>query len=173
VEALASLARSRPGLVLLMAGRSGHVSEELRGMVSAGRLEGTVRFLGHREDVPDVLAAADVFVFPSLYEGLGGALIEAMALGLPVVASDIPAVREVVEPGGNAVLVPPATPAAIAAGVAGMLDDPSLRARFGARSRELFERRFTLDRAVEGTLGLYRRLVAGDLRVAPAAGAPA
>ena len=123
-------------------------------------LDGEVRFLGHRDDVPDVLAAADVFVFPSFSEGLGGAIIEAMALGLPIVASDLPAVREVVEEGGNALLVPPGSPGRLADAMRELIDDPARMEAFGARGREIFEERFTIERSVEQMVGLYERVVA-------------
>ena len=117
-----------------------------------------MRFLGHRDDAPEVLAAADVFVFPSLYEGLGGALIEAMALGLPIVASDLPAIREVVEPGSNALLVEPGSPADLADAIVALADDPERRRRMGARSRAIFEDRFTLERSARRMLDLFERV---------------
>ena len=159
LEAMASLRDERPDVRLLLAGRSGNATSRLDEVVRRTGLNGEVRFLGHRDDVPDVLAAADVFVFPSLLEGLPGVLIEAMALGLPIVASDLPAVREVVEEGGNAVLVPPGSPRHLAAATRDLLDDPARRVAFGARGREIFEERFTLDRSVERMVELYERVV--------------
>ena len=155
VEALRALAPDeRP--ILLLAGRDGQASPEIRG-AAAGLLD-HVRILGHREDVPEILAAADVFAFPSLWEGLGGALIEAMALGLPILASDIPAVREVVEEGENAMLVKPADPAALASGLRALSGDVTLRTSFGERSRSIFLSRFTLQRSAAGMADLYRRV---------------
>ena len=118
-----------------------------------------MRFLGHRDDVPDLLAAADLFAFPSLYEGTGGAAIEAMALGLPIVTSDIDAMREVVDDRRNALLVPPHAPGPLADAIAALLDDPARRLAFGASSREIFEARFTLERSTRAMVELYRRLV--------------
>jgi glycosyltransferase involved in cell wall biosynthesis len=160
LEAMALLRGSRPDVRLVLAGRSGNVSPRLQGVLKRTGLDGDVRLLGHREDVPEVLAAADVFVFPSLFEGLGGALIEAMALGLPIVASDLPAVREVVEEGANALLVPPASPGRLADAMRELLDDPARMKSFGARGREIFEERFTIDRSVEQMVDLYERVVA-------------
>ncbi|MGH8934736.1 MAG: glycosyltransferase [Acidimicrobiia bacterium] len=160
IEAVGLLAPHRPGLVLLVAGRGGHASGELERLAEQAP-EGLVRFLGHREDVAEVLAAADLFAFPSLYEGLGGAVIEAMALGLPIVASDLPSLREVVEEGGNALLVPPGSPVALAGAIAELLDDRARARAFGARSREIFEARFTLAESVPAMISLYRRVVAG------------
>lgn len=158
LEAIPMLARDRPRLVTLLTGRTDEASKDLEAMARRLDLDRHVRFLGHRDDIPDVLAAADVFVFPSLWEGLGGALIEAMALGLPIVASDLEAVREVVEEGENAVLVPPADPNALAAAVASILDDPARRRAFGEAGRRRFEERFTAERSSRRMVELYRRL---------------
>jgi glycosyltransferase involved in cell wall biosynthesis len=144
----------------MLAGRRGSVSPRLDAVLRGTGLDGEVRFLGHRDDVPEVLAAADLFVFPSLLEGLGGALIEAMALGLPIVASDLPAVREVVEEGANALLVPPGSPGRLADAMRALIDDPERMVAFGARGREIFEERFTIERSVEQMVGLYERVIA-------------
>jgi hypothetical protein len=161
VEAAAALAPRRPRLTVLVAGRPGALTGELERRIAAAGLDGRVRLLGHRDDLPELLAAADLFVFPSLYEGMPGALIEAMALGLPAVASDLPAVREVVEPGASALLAPPGDPAALGAAIEALLDDRARAAALGRRGREIFERRFTLDRSVAGMLDLYHRLLDG------------
>ena len=168
LEATASLARSRPRLVTVVAGRRGVESDALDRDLDRFGLRDRFRRLGHRDDAPEILAAADVFVFPSLVEGLGGSLIEAMALGLPVVASDLPAIREVVEDRRNATLVASKSGDAIAAAVAALLDADLLRANYGQRSRAIFEERFTLERSTAGMANLYRRLVT-DSRSRPRA----
>jgi glycosyltransferase involved in cell wall biosynthesis len=160
LEAMAEL-RGRPKVKLLVAGRPGHASGELNGFRDRLGLGDRVRFLGHREDIPDILAAADLFVFPSLYEGLGGALIEAMALGLPIVASELEPFREVVEEGRNALLVPAASPERLATAIASVLDDRRLARLFAKRSREIFEERFTLERSTLRMVELYRALLTG------------
>jgi glycosyltransferase involved in cell wall biosynthesis len=159
LEAIGQLVASHPGIVLLVAGRRGNASADLEMLSSAPALRGRVRFLGHRDDVPEVLAAADLFVFPSLYEGLGGAQLEAMALGLPLVSSDLEAVREVVEPGGNALLVPPKEPARLASAISTLLRDEQKRSSFGKRSREIFLGRFTLDRIASRMRGMYEEVL--------------
>jgi glycosyltransferase involved in cell wall biosynthesis len=155
LEAAELLGRSRPRLVVLVAGRRGTASDRLARLHQRPGVRDVVRFLGYRDDVPDLLAASDLFVFPSLAEGLGGALIEAMALGLPVVASDLDAIREVVEPERNALLVRPGSAPELATAVATLLDDPERRALFGVRSRWIFERTFTIDRSAERMIELY------------------
>jgi glycosyltransferase involved in cell wall biosynthesis len=156
VEAVDRIAPSRPRLIVLMVGRRGHASRELDRLAAHTSSGARIRWMGHRDDVPDLLAAADLFVFPSLFEGLGGALIEAMALGLPIVASDLDAVREVVDDGRNAVLVPPASSRAVADAIVMVLDDRRKAAAFGARSRMIFAERFTSDRSVARMIALYR-----------------
>lgn len=154
IEAAALIAPSRPKLVVLIVGREGNASDELRASVKEHGLDNIVQFLGHREDVGDLLAAADVFAFPSLFEGLGGAVIEAEAMGLPIVTSDLPVLREVVEDEGNAILTPPQDPAALAAGIQRVLDDDRERASFSRRSVEIYDERFTLD-MVEKRMGRF------------------
>jgi glycosyltransferase involved in cell wall biosynthesis len=160
LDAMALLAPRRPRLTLIVAGRQGTVTDELERRAADPAIADRVRFLGHRKDVPEVLAAGDVFVFPSLYEGFGGALLEAMALGLPIVASDIPAVREVVDDGANAILVPPGDAPALASAIDGLLDDADRRQAFGARGRTMFCERFVLDRVAEQMLAFYAATVA-------------
>jgi glycosyltransferase involved in cell wall biosynthesis len=162
VAAVAELAPRRPRLRVLIAGRSGALTGELERLVAAAGLGERVSLLGHRNDLPEILAAADLFVFPSLYEGMPGAVIEAMALGLPVVASDIPAVREVVEPDASGLLVPPGDPESLANAMDAMLTNRDLAAAFGRRGREIFEERFTLERSVQGMLELYHGLTSPD-----------
>jgi glycosyltransferase involved in cell wall biosynthesis len=161
-EALERLVPERPRLVLLLAGRRGAASADLDARLADPALAGRVRMLGHRDDVGDLLAAADLFVFPSLYEGLGGALIEALALGLPVVASDLPAVREVLGDDEGALLAPPGSPDALAVAVRSVLDDPEMASGFGPKNRARFLERFTLDGVAEQMLDLYGRVAARE-----------
>lgn len=158
LRAVEMLAARRPTLVLVQAGRRGHASPELEAVAAAPGLAGRVRLLGHRDDVPELLAASDVFAFPSRYEGLGGAVIEAMALGLPIVTTTAPALLEVVEPDRNALVVPPGRPDLLADALETLLDDAPRRASFGARSREIFLERFTLEGTARRLLGLYRQI---------------
>jgi len=164
LEAMALLRAERPDARLVLAGRRGNASPRLEEVMRRLDLNGSVRFLGHRDDVPDVLAAADIFVCPSLSEGLNGSIIEAMALGLPVVASDLPAVREVVEEGANALLVPPGSPGSLAGAVRELIDDPARREALGARGREIFEERFRLEPSVDAMAALYERVIAEGRR---------
>ena len=99
-------------------------------------LDGRAILLGHRADVPDLLAAADLFVLPSLSEGSPNALLEALQAGVPVVASDIEGIRDLAENGQQAVLVPAGDPQALGQAVATLLADRESRERLASRGRE-------------------------------------
>jgi glycosyltransferase involved in cell wall biosynthesis len=113
------------------------------------------RFLGIRHDVPDLLGAADLFVLPSLWEGLGLVFLEAMAVSLPTVATNVSAIPEVVPDGQGGWLVPPGDAEALARAIAAALADPAERARRGAAGRTLLLQRFTLPRMIDEVLAVY------------------
>jgi glycosyltransferase involved in cell wall biosynthesis len=155
LEAAATLGH-QSDIVWLIAGREGNATEGLNALHRELGLKERVQFLGHREDIPDLLCAADVFVFPSLYEGLGGALLEAMALGVPIVASNIPAIREVLDGGRAGVLVPTENSAALAASVVEIGADRQAWQALSARASARFAREYTLDRMLYGMVELFR-----------------
>ncbi len=148
-------------VVLLLVGPPGSMTADLHRRAASLKRPDRVRFLGSRGDVLDVLAGADVFVFPSLYEGLGGSLIEAMGLELPVIASDLPATREILEDGRNAILVEPGSVAQLAVALDTLIEDPERAMRMGRRSRVIYESRFRLESVVERMVQLYRELGGG------------
>jgi glycosyltransferase involved in cell wall biosynthesis len=158
LEALAPMIRERPQLFALIVGRRGNQTARLEDCHRRLVLGDRVQFLGHRRDVPDLLAASDIFAFPSLYEGFGGSVVEAMALGLPVVCSDLAPLREVVEDGGTALVVPPGAPEALRGALETLLRDSDLRRRLGDRGRQVFLEQFTLAGTAEQMVALYRRV---------------
>ena len=105
------------------------------------------------------MAASDAFVMSSLWEGLGLVFLEAMATGLPVVGSRVSAIPEVVTDGETGLLVDPADPAALAAGIERMLSDEELRNALGEAGPAIVNERFTLDRMVEETLAVYAEVL--------------
>jgi glycosyltransferase involved in cell wall biosynthesis len=109
--------------------------EDLEPYFAGAGLRPRLRRLGYRSDVPAILAAADIFVLPSHFEGLPMSVIEAMLTGLPVVATDIRGPREQVVPGQTGLLVPPATVAPLADALRALATDPALRARMGDAGR--------------------------------------
>jgi glycosyltransferase involved in cell wall biosynthesis len=106
----------------------------------------TVRFLGNRTDIPLLLAASDIFVLPSLWEGLPMALLEGMASGLPVIATEVAGSRQVVTSGQSGILVPPGDPASLAAAITRLLASDEERARLGRAARERVEAEFSAGR---------------------------
>jgi glycosyltransferase involved in cell wall biosynthesis len=124
------------------------------------QLQEHVAFLGERADVPELLAAADVFVLPSVGEGLSMTLLEAMASSLPVVCTDVGGNPEVVAAGETGLLVPPQQPAALAAALLALLRDPARARRLGAAGRHRVEVEFDVRRVVASYEALYRALLA-------------
>ncbi len=115
-------------------------------MVKHKGLERAVTFLGQRDDVASILHGSDIFVYSvKREEGLGIALIEAMAAGLPVVASDVPACREVLDDGALGLLVPPKDPAALAAGIRRVIDEPETARRRAEKARDKAKRVFSAE----------------------------
>jgi glycosyltransferase involved in cell wall biosynthesis len=155
LEAFRSLTTGVPDAVLLVAGRPGNASAEIE--ASASRTPG-VRLLGHRTDIPDLMCAADVLSFPSRWEGLGGTLIEAMALRLPVVASNITPIAEVIDEVGWP-LVQVDDPSGLADCLSSLLkNDPDNEARKEAGLNR-FLKLFTAVSAAQGMAEFYRSVL--------------
>ena len=115
----------------------------------------SVRFLGARADIPDVLASLDVFAFPSLFEGLCLAVIEAQVAGVPVVATAVGGIKETVVEGETGLLVPLRDPEALASAIRRLLERPDEAARLAAEARRRALERYSEERMVSGTLALY------------------
>lgn len=113
-----------------------------------------LRLLGYRDDVPDLMAAADIFVLPSRFEGLPMSVIEAMLTGLPVVATNVRGPAEQVVPEVTGLLVPPGNASALAAALARLVADQALRARIGAAGRERAVERYDEAKVLARTLDL-------------------
>lgn len=120
--------------------------------------------LGERDDVPRLMAAADMLVVASRSEGTAGVTLEAMGSGLPIVATDVEGLRGVLEDGHNALVVPIENPAAMAAAVQRVADEPGLGGALAAAGREEFESRFTLAAANRRMADLYRSVAAQGRR---------
>lgn len=145
LKAAETLVRDHAGLVVLIAGKDGRASASLRRLADVRSVE--VRFLGHRDDVAALMSAADVLCFPSEREGFGGVLIEALATGCPIVASDIPTSREVLSaPDGVVGVLTSHDPTDIAASVSSILRNTASSQSLIEQGRTRFEERFTIDR---------------------------
>lgn len=157
-ELLEAMRAAPPHCVLWVVGDrlpSDH-GEDLEALfeAAAAALGPRIRRLGYRTDVPQLLAAADVFALPSLFEGLPMSVIEAMLCGLPVVATDIRGPREMVVAGGTGLLVPPGEAAPLAEALRVLAADPRRRARMGEAGRARALERYTEAKVVGRTLDL-------------------
>jgi glycosyltransferase involved in cell wall biosynthesis len=129
--------------------------------LEAWKDSGAVEWWGKRDDMPAVFAACHIVCLPSYYgEGVPKVLLEAAAAGKPIVTTDRPGCREAVRDGDNGLLVPAKDAGALAQALRTLLADPSLRARMGARGREIAESGFSVERVVAETLAVYRTLLA-------------
>ena len=157
VRAFAVLAQEVPQAELWLVG-DGVEEEALRRLVDAEGIADRVVLWGRRADIPELLGQMDIYAFSTTRdEGFGIALIEAMAAGLPVVASDVPACREVLADGDAGTLVPPGNPAALAAALRALLRDAGLRANWSARATAPVRAAYTAERCAADW---YRLLLA-------------
>ena len=122
-------------------------------------VERRVRFLGHRDDISDLLADCDVFVLPSLYEGLPLSILEAMSAGKPVIATQIGGTDEAVIAGETGLLIPPADPAALAAAIRTLLADQPLAKRLASAGRARVEQEFSAIKMVQQVIDVYDELL--------------
>jgi glycosyltransferase involved in cell wall biosynthesis len=162
VRAVPSL---EPGSVRVRIAGDGPDRAAIEDEIAQLGLDGAVELLGARDDVAALLAQADVFVLPSRSEGMPMSVLEAMAAGLPVVASAVGGMPELVRDGETGALVPAGDPAALARALAPLVTDAELRARLGRGGRERAERDFGLEAFRRAHLDLYRaRLARGASR---------
>jgi glycosyltransferase involved in cell wall biosynthesis len=154
-----ALSRIRADWQAQLAGEGPELAD-VEGALNREGLAGRVELLGARDDVAELLATADLFVLSSRSEGLPVSILEAMAAGLPVVASDVGGVGEAVVHGETGLLVPPEDPAALAQALELLLEDAGLRHRFGAAGRERSLELFDAPRFRAAHLELYRRELA-------------
>lgn len=161
IEAAARLVGRLPSCVFVLAGESVHhgFAARVKTLVSKLGLEDSVRWLGFVDHIPSLMQAIDVLVMPSKAEAFGLVLIEAMANGRPVVASDSGAVPELVSHTRNGYLFPEGDPEALADALFDLLNDPDKRREMGCQGKRMFLERFRLDREVTETLSLYDSLL--------------
>lgn len=117
--------------------------------------EGLVEVWGHRSDMPNILTEAHIVCLPSFREGLPKVLIEASGCGRPLIATDVPGCREIVQDGENGILVPAKNAERLADAIAILLADKTLRQRMGKRAREIAEEGFAVQKVIQQTLQLY------------------
>jgi L-malate glycosyltransferase len=171
IEALDVLCREGIDAHLLLVGSAKFVARSTRfdnrdyvaalhELVATAGLEDRVSWLGEREDIPQIIRALDVLLLPSWEEPFGRAVIEAMALGVPVVATDVGGPREIVEDGREGYLREPRAPIAWAQAIRSLAESPALAHEMGRAGRSRVEQSFTLDKHAAAVLDSYRRALA-------------
>jgi glycosyltransferase involved in cell wall biosynthesis len=156
LQAIQKIVQERQDVVFPWFG-DGDLYEELQTEAKSLGVDSYVRMLGFRKDVPDMLPQLDLFVLPSLSEGLSVAILEALAVGVPVVATAVGGSPEVITSGEDGFLVPAADPEALAESVCLLVKDTSLRKRMAKAGQEMVYRRFTLPRLVAETTDVYKK----------------
>ena len=159
LEAARTVLRSHPRARFTLAG-DGPLRLELEAQAKRLGISQQVRFLGTVRDTPELLARCDLFVLPSLWEGMPLSLLEAMAAGRPAVATAVSGSAELILDEETGLLVPPGDAAALAAAMARLLEDPATAEAMGTRARDRVRREFSLERMVESTHTLYCNLLA-------------
>lgn len=158
IAAMPLLLERVPGAHAIIAG-GGDLEDYFRDLARELGVADRVHVLGPRRDVPALMHAMDVFAMPSIWEGFGLVLLEAMAAGRPIVASRVATIPEVVADGETGVLVPAGDPLALADALADLARQPALAQRMGAAGRERLRRSFSIEKMVGDTELLYRELV--------------
>ena len=138
---------------------SGSLEDSLRSMANSLGLADRVRFLGMREDVPELIAGSQLYALISHWEGFPRSILEALRGGIPVVATDVGGVREAVIDGDTGFLIPEDDDALLADRLRRLLEDPALRAAMGRAARTRYEAHFTFDRLVRESLALYESIL--------------
>lgn len=156
-SAMAQLKERYPCHALIVGG--GRREDEVQQAAGSLGLAGHVHFLGSRRDVPDLLHAMDIFVLPSYSEGVSLALLEAMAAGLPVIATEVGGNAEVVADGVTGLLIPPRDADALTRALERLLADPSWANELGKNARRQVEANYSLERLGREINGIYEKLV--------------
>jgi glycosyltransferase involved in cell wall biosynthesis len=157
IEAMPAVLDRRPDAQLLIAG-DGVERCTLEARIAGLRLEANVHLLGSIDRVPGLIGASSVVVQPGWSESFPYSILEAMSLAAPIVATDVGGIGEAIEDGVTGRLVEPRDPAALAAAILDLLDNPSLAASLGAAAHERQRERFSLETLTEGTLAIYREV---------------
>jgi glycosyltransferase involved in cell wall biosynthesis len=158
VRAIKNVAKEYKNILLVFIG-SGDYQEKIADMASSYGLEDFVKIEGTVDNVHEYLNASDIFVFPSFSEGMPNALLEAMACGLPVIASRIGGVFDVVEDGKSGILFEPGNVSGLASAILGLLKDDELRFRLGNEARKRIVDSFSIDRIADEYIRLYKEVL--------------
>ncbi|KEO83302.1 glycosyltransferase [Tumebacillus flagellatus] len=158
LKAIRKIVQERQDVVFPWIGE-GDLHQELEREAKELGVDSYIKFMGFRKDVPDLLPQLDVFVLPSLSEGLSVAILEALAVGVPMIATAVGGTPEVITDGVDGLLVPSANPDALAEAVCLLVKNTELRERLAKAGQEMVFRRFALSRLVQETTDLYKNLL--------------
>jgi glycosyltransferase involved in cell wall biosynthesis len=161
IEAMSELVPRHPNMHALFVG-DGELREELQAQVARLGLVEHIHFLGNRSDVPDLLAASDLFALPSLWEGLSMALLEAMASGLPIMASAVSGTVQAITAGETGLLFPAGDVPAFVAAIEQVLSNPARAQQMGLAARQRVEAEFSADQQAKAHIALYRQALGAD-----------
>jgi len=158
IDAVSTLREKFPQIVLLFVG-DGPLRDELGNHIKTLGIDMNVIFLGTRRDIPQILSAMDIFVLPSLWEGLPSALIEAMASGKPIIATDIPPIKEIVNSEKVGILVPPKNSTAIADSIEFLLHDKSIAENISNTAKEKVFSIFNIETTAKHYTDLFKNVL--------------
>lgn len=158
LKAMPGIVQAFPEITLVIAG-DGPLEKDLKAEAKTLGLEGKVLFIGPRLDIPDLLKTFDLYVLPSLWEGLPMVLLEAMAAGCPIVATDVGGVSRAIEHGLNGSLVKPKHPDLLTREITRLLLDDQLRSQYSNNGRKIFEEHFSARAMTSRYEQLYLRKV--------------
>jgi len=158
LESISQLKDKFPGIVLLVVG-DGPLRAELERYAEKLGINNNVQFLGTRRDIPELLSAMDIFVLPSLWEGLVNALIEAMAAGKPVIATDIRPIREIIDSEDAGILVPPEDSGAIFGAVELLLRNKDIADKIAATAQERVFSSFNIENTILNYMELFNNIL--------------
>lgn len=154
IDTVAILKKEVKNLKLFIVGKGG-LMDELKDMAKKNNVHENVIFTGERRDIPAMLSCFDIFIMPSIKEGLPNALLEAMASGKPVVATDIGGIPEVIKNGTNGLLVPPHDPGSLAEAIRSLIENKSLAKKTGQAARKFIEEHHSIKSTARKWQSLY------------------
>ncbi len=161
LQAVPAVLKALPDAHFLFVGE-GPLDSQIKEEISEAGLTANIHLVGARSDIPQLLAISQLFVLPSLWEGLPNVLLEAMAAGLPVVSTDVDGCAEVVVNGETGLLVSPASIDQLAEAIVRILGDELLATRFGAAGRERAELSFSQEKNLSSYVSLYSSLLSQE-----------
>jgi len=156
IDAAREVTQARRDVHILFAG-DGVLREQLQDQVHSLGLENNIHFLGNRRDIPELLAASDAFILPSLWEGLPMALMEAMASGLPIIATDVSGSRQLIPNREYGLLVPPGDAGALSSAMLYLLSNPQDSEKMSLAARRRVQKSFSAEKQAQDHLRLYQK----------------